>query len=221
VLRRYRSDPFCRMTSARGVLPVSYGFIERVVFDGDQQLYEIRAPGMEGQESMFESDHPDQYANTVLFASRRTGRVLNTHGLGIDRAVSVTRLGHIEGAAVNRTVYLHANWRGQYTSATDDNGWVCMGQREPQLGRCLLVLNLQGAEVISFLRTQFLPARGRAQAPLGGEPPRVEGGQERAAVHAEPLLRSGDGPIHPGGSDWAGGGGINLNRPGIAGGSQT
>lgn len=127
VLRRYRSDLFKRGTCTATAPIVSYSFLERVVHDGDQILYEVRAPGEELNPTLYpdmmETDHSDRYFDVPdLWQEQVLGRVAYTHGLGIDEVLSVTRVGIINASAENRTLYLHRNWRGQYTKGSEDAG---------------------------------------------------------------------------------------------------
>ncbi|HET7464624.1 MAG TPA: hypothetical protein VFJ82_25505, partial [Longimicrobium sp.] len=82
--------------------------IERLVWDGDQLQWEIRAPGADW-------DYKEDDAATGEY----DGRVGYTHGLGIDAPLSLQRIGHTAGTM---TVIPHANWRGIFETVTFSNG---------------------------------------------------------------------------------------------------
>ena len=96
--------------------PCAQSYMERTVWDGDQVLAEIRAPGGdEVASSAWESDSPSY---TTLSGGTVYGRVTYTHALGalgIDAPVAVTRTGLSEGV---RLVFPHANWRGEVASGS-------------------------------------------------------------------------------------------------------
>jgi len=80
--------------------------IERYIWDGDQLLYELRAPG----------DTSDAL-ETEYGSGRKHGRVAYVHGGGIDTPLGLVRYDF-------GTVLLvpHADWRGQWELATDEDG---------------------------------------------------------------------------------------------------
>lgn len=143
VLRRYRSD--CELQGSCGSTSQYDGFVERTVYDGDQVLYEIRSPGGKyATDDSMEVDNLDQ-AFPGINGEARYARVVYTHGPGgIDRALAVTRLGWIrsnnESGWANVTVFLHPDWRGEYTQGTDSLGhhdfceWIS-GSKQP--GMCI------------------------------------------------------------------------------------
>jgi len=96
--------------------PCAQSYMERTVWDGDQVLAEIRAPGGdEVASSAWESDSPSY---TTLSGGTVYGRVTYTHALGaldMDAPVAVTRTGLSEGV---RLVFPHANWRGEVASGS-------------------------------------------------------------------------------------------------------
>ena len=84
--------------------------IERTVWDGAQMLYEIRAT------------HSLSYDGTPSAGTLGAyGRVLYTHGGGIDQPLAVTRLG-LEGQPSAVTLSLHAGWQGEFVGATLPSG---------------------------------------------------------------------------------------------------
>jgi RHS repeat-associated protein len=85
--------------------------IERIVWDGDQILWEIRSDGStSAQTYQMEGDNA---------AGDFLGRVGYTHGLGIDAPLDITRVGLGAGTM---TVVPHANWRGMYGLGTFADG---------------------------------------------------------------------------------------------------
>jgi RHS repeat-associated protein len=82
-------------------------FVERTVWDGDQVLYEIRAPG--GPTEPASTLEADQTAFGAHY-----GRVVYTPGLGIDQPLELVRLDY-DGVIVTVP---HADWRGTYDMVT-------------------------------------------------------------------------------------------------------
>ncbi|MGI8496134.1 MAG: RHS repeat-associated core domain-containing protein [Gemmatimonadaceae bacterium] len=122
ILRRWQSECVILTSGTSCADSANYeGHIERTVYDGDQILYEIRSPGALGTSAaVLESDNLDitpggYFTNGNL----QYARVVYLHGAGVDRALSVTRLGTLRGTISNLTMFLHANWRGEYTMGTD------------------------------------------------------------------------------------------------------
>ena len=89
-----------------------FSVVQRTVWDGDQVLYEIRSPGADSTPaSGLERDVGVDPVKPRLY-----GRVAYTHGLGIDRPLSLTRMDYEGSAQV--TVVPHRNWRGLFDSGT-------------------------------------------------------------------------------------------------------
>lgn len=86
--------------------------ITRYVWDGDQLLHELKA---NGAHSLTQSAL--QHEST---SGRQTGRVLYTHGGGIDQPLGVYREGYANeyGWAGIFLVVPHANWRGRFDLGT-------------------------------------------------------------------------------------------------------
>src|SRR6266516_394501 len=117
ILVRSRHDLGC---AGSGINPCSdiYSVIERYVWDGDQMLYKIRSPGGDNVTNAdLERDTIPIYRVKAPF-----GRVVYTHGLGIDQPVSVIRMGYSSTWAAPVAVIPHANWRGSFDQGTFDNG---------------------------------------------------------------------------------------------------
>ncbi len=103
VLVRRRLDPACQVECT--------STIERFVWDGDDILAEIRAPGQDGTSAAsLESDNS---------TGAQYGRVLYTHGMGIDAPLSLVRTGHAVGTF---TVIPLANWRGIFDQGRFPDG---------------------------------------------------------------------------------------------------
>jgi RHS repeat-associated protein len=77
--------------------------IERSIWNGDQLLVELRAPGG----SLYDTQHT---------SGKQTGRVSYVHGPGIDAPLSVYRAS-FPSASTTRIIPF-ADWRGQYTRGT-------------------------------------------------------------------------------------------------------
>ncbi|HEX6746130.1 MAG TPA: RHS repeat-associated core domain-containing protein [Longimicrobium sp.] len=113
--------------------------VRRTVWDGDQVLAEIQAPAATGTAaSTMENDQfrPSVNANSVVIPSglRDTadvaptdtvpqaqtyggfhfGRVVYTHGPGIDAPLSLVRIAYSDSIPAPQLVVLHNDWRGEY-----------------------------------------------------------------------------------------------------------
>jgi RHS repeat-associated protein len=84
--------------------------IERYIWDGDQLLYELRAPGDTSDNLEYEAGTGDQF-----------GRVAYVHGPGIDAPLGIVRDRY---ESWNSTFLLvpHSDWRGQWELGTDEDG---------------------------------------------------------------------------------------------------
>jgi RHS repeat-associated protein len=89
-----------------------YSTIERVVWDGDQILAEVRQPGAGGENL----DLPPNLGGSPY---QQYGRVLYTQGPGIDAPLDGIRM---EYNGTTKLLRPHANWRGTYDAATDSTG---------------------------------------------------------------------------------------------------
>lgn len=105
VLVRTRSDSTC--VPAKESCRSS---ITRFVYDGDQVLYEISMPGADSvTAAQLERD-----TSTIFSPTNSFGRVLYTHGLGIDKPLDIIRVAYDSiwpGAVM---VVPHENWHGVY-----------------------------------------------------------------------------------------------------------
>jgi len=87
-------------------------YFERTIWDGDQVLYEIRAPG-----NAPEDDDAGNTVNDHLY-----GRVTYVHGPRLDQPLMTLRADQPSGSALS--LYLYADWRGEITAGTWPGGWV-------------------------------------------------------------------------------------------------
>src|SRR5690606_23724880 len=119
----YRYDAFgrrvfvrSRSTASCGTSPCAESYAERTVWDGDQLLAEIRAPGdsASAASGAIESDSPSYPS---LLGGYPFGRVTYVHGVGIDAPLAVTREG-LAGTSGGLSVYPHGNWRGEYSDGS-------------------------------------------------------------------------------------------------------
>jgi RHS repeat-associated protein len=117
----YRYDALSRRVLVRTRRDHTCGWecsseITRYVWDGDQILLEIQAPGGDVNTLELENDNG---------SGSRAGRVVYTHGPGIDRPLDVIRTGfwglpsHWGGPILILPV---ANWRGTLIGGTDARG---------------------------------------------------------------------------------------------------
>ena len=119
VLLRTRGEWGCSGTGCRKLL-------QRFVWDGDQLLYEISAPGATGETAAnMERDvgHP---LSTNLYDHYFTGRVAYTHGLGLDQPLAVIRVEHSALFDTPFVVTPYTTWKGDYDSGTGapcENVW--------------------------------------------------------------------------------------------------
>jgi len=112
VLVRTRRDPWCDTSWCTST-------ITRFIWDGDQILSEIRAEGGNG---WLEEDNP---------TGQQYGRVVYTHGGGIDQPLDIMRIGSQTGTAPILPI---ATWRGTYVQGTDAHGRrIC---RPAEYGPC-------------------------------------------------------------------------------------
>jgi RHS repeat-associated protein len=109
-------------------LPICQGYIERTVYDGNQVLVEVRMPdtvGISAQDIERDTGGTATYENTRI----QFGRVVYTHGLGIDDPVDVVRVGFDTLYPGPTQIIPMVDWRGGYDAAVLANGaeHVCTG----------------------------------------------------------------------------------------------
>jgi RHS repeat-associated protein len=129
VFEEYRYDAFGRRVGTRRRMAWSCTNTNsdcastwtRTVWDGDQILVEIRAPGAYGTGvSAMENGAPTGVSTDAY----PYGRVRYVHAGGIDQPIAVLRYG-MTGITDPYIVYPHANWRGQFESGHIPNGTLC------------------------------------------------------------------------------------------------
>lgn len=125
---RARRGSYCTSESCHSTL-------DRVVWDGDQILHEIRVPG---GDTLSAAALERDTATIVGAAHAPYGRVAYAYGpLGIDRPLSVIRMGYtvsqrqrdaypgyrarMDSLRGAQTVFPHENWRGLFDDGTFDN----------------------------------------------------------------------------------------------------
>ncbi|MDB4951401.1 MAG: hypothetical protein JWM27_4050, partial [Gemmatimonadetes bacterium] len=106
-------------------------FVRRTVWDGDQVLAEIQAPGQTGTPAAtMEKDVgfsvaaassvvPDTAdappsSTSHYYPGYYYGRVLYTHGPGIDHPLAITRVEYSDSLPGPITIYPHENWNGSF-----------------------------------------------------------------------------------------------------------
>jgi RHS repeat-associated protein len=102
-----------RCTAAPSLDEYCRGYVERTVWDGDQVLYEIRAPGQDDASSY--AMESDSYAGTYPYTSYdgMLGRVGYVHAGGMDAPIAVYRMG-MAGQPAAVGVAPHANFQGDF-----------------------------------------------------------------------------------------------------------
>lgn len=125
------------------------GYLERIVWDGDQVLYEVRTAGADSVPSTeLEKDNP----SSTQAHGYPYGRVAYTHAQGIDQPVLIARSG-LSGLADPTVMAPHADWRGRYRGGSYTNGQPCTAG-----SGCTLVDWPAGELTVDGQRTQ--PAAG-------------------------------------------------------------
>ncbi len=117
------------------------------MWEGDQILYEVRAPGSKATASYsVESDSPG--GNGEFGSPNAYGRVGYTHAGGIDRPLGVIRMSY---TSVWAAVYPETNWRGLYETATTDTGTMYANQQ---------FVDFPGARATAFMGEPVHPDTG-------------------------------------------------------------
>ncbi|HZG44353.1 MAG TPA: hypothetical protein VEY93_15490, partial [Longimicrobium sp.] len=104
IMVRTRRDPWCGGAACSST-------ITRFIWDGDQVLAEIRGEG------------GADYSETPNQTGPQYGRVVYTHGGGLDQPLDIMRSSGVGGAAILLPI---PTWRGTFVTATDSAGnMVC------------------------------------------------------------------------------------------------
>jgi hypothetical protein len=214
-------EPECRLSKVR-----------RVVWDGDEELYEIQMPGADTSSYMETDTNLPGLTSQVSGASGARvdpnpfyGRVAYTHALGIDQPVGIVRMNY--GDRVNdhgddvgyrslEPFLISPIWneRGQPYLATFSDGGVSKCQSPSNVGADTLVrcvyIGFQ-AGWAAYMRPSFRPNHWHGSL--------AQDKQDATGTNfqKESLLRFGEGAFHAGRSDWASGWGksvrIRRQRP--------
>lgn len=135
VLVRTRSEYMCRYTCLNT--------LRRIVWDGDQVLYEISAPGGSGSapadrerdtglavpaylaagEESPSSPRPDGYFGPMAARAFPYGRVMYVHGAGLDAPLALYRMEYSDSLVAPQRVVPHADWRGSYDGGFWGMSW--------------------------------------------------------------------------------------------------
>jgi hypothetical protein len=226
--------------------------VRRTIWDGDQVLAEIQAPGETGVLPVrMELDHgvnahvatgslvvatglldAAEFAPTDTVPQAQTylgfhfGRVLYTHGPGIDAPLSLVRMDYSDSISTPQLVVLHNDWRGQYDLGSYNNGTLSKPCRRITRSSQFQTYTSDGQidtdPKFSADEHQLVPLPGggvagaarvghpRDAQPQHQRPQRLDGHadrrharQQRPHVHAQPLLRPVHRPLHAGRSDRA------------------
>jgi RHS repeat-associated protein len=86
--------------------------VRRTIWDGDQILYEIRAPGGTGKGALMEKD--TGLAVAFPATTYAYGRVMYTHGGGLDQPLSFTRMEFSDRLHAPVTIIPLSTWNGSY-----------------------------------------------------------------------------------------------------------
>jgi RHS repeat-associated protein len=110
--------------------------MRRVVWDGNQELYEIQMPGLDADSTLWENDTAHVHQRSFIFPividhNPQYGRVAYTHALGLDAPVAVTRINYVD-SVYNKaagfhdypafTVVPHWDWQGNADVGTMSDG---------------------------------------------------------------------------------------------------
>jgi len=87
--------------------------LRRTVWDGDQVLYEISARGKTGT-SAYLMERDTALAPAFRSAHFPFGRVVYTHGTGIDQPLAITRMEYSDSMPQPLTIVPLATWKGTY-----------------------------------------------------------------------------------------------------------
>jgi RHS repeat-associated protein len=102
-----------------------FNAVVRTVWDGDQILYEISAPGRtDASNSDMDDDNPPLPPS--LGGGHFYGRVQYTHAHGIDLPVLVTRMGYSQDLNLPITMWPLTNWAGRFDAGEAINGCVAI-----------------------------------------------------------------------------------------------
>jgi RHS repeat-associated protein len=99
--------------------------LRRTVWDGDQVLYEISAPGAtRASPEQMEADtgHRSDFRSTHF----PFGRVAYTHGGGIDQPLALTRMEYSDSMPTPTTIVPMATWKGSYDTGHFANAPQCL-----------------------------------------------------------------------------------------------
>ncbi|MFL5384683.1 MAG: hypothetical protein ACJ8GN_19335, partial [Longimicrobiaceae bacterium] len=117
VLVRTRSEFACTLRCLN--------ILHRIVWDGDQVLYEISAPGHSGATAaQMEADtglavpYFQNAQHTAVAGFFPYGRVMYEHGAGIDAPLAVVRMEYSDELKGPQVIVPHADWRGTYDRGT-------------------------------------------------------------------------------------------------------
>jgi len=158
VLVRTRSEYTCHNTSDCDLS------VRRFVWDGDQILYEIRYPAGGGGGAPLASIEQDTGRATPIHSGYDGwgpyGRVVYTHGPGIDAPLGLVRMNFNDTLSAPFTVVLHRDWRGSVDAGSLIDGKL--------LGHCVagqpcFFADWPASQTFAGHRTSV----GRLNAPLG------------------------------------------------------
>lgn len=156
--------------------------VERIVWDGDQIVAEIRARA--DTTRVWENDDH----NGLFF-----GRVIYTHGPGIDAPLALHRIG-LESEAAPLTVVPLANWRGLFELARFDDGSTFKDEIQAAI---------PGAGRLDGERLHAPDAEPAGEQQLVRLADHQPARRQRHPLPPQPPVRPGDGHIHSGRSDRA------------------
>lgn len=92
------------------------GLLQRFVWDGDQLLYEVSAPGATGEAAVTMERDTGHVRGTS--GAYFTGRVAYTHGMELDAPLAVHRFEHSQYFPDPFTIVPYSTWKGDYDSGT-------------------------------------------------------------------------------------------------------
>ena len=190
-----------------------FGQVIRTVWDGDQILREISAPG--GSNATAAQMENDQTVTPLQSGWYPYGSVTYTHGPGIDAPLALTRVGYSDSIPGTVRIVPYANWNGRYdggvgircvtihsstqiqpdsTSSGSQNGNPSAGNGDWQ--HCTDV----NCPASAMWSTYERKSGAWAGPPVDGKPGAARPRPQRPPLPPQPLLRPRHRPLHAGGS---------------------
>jgi RHS repeat-associated protein len=142
VLTRTRQEHICH--NAQGIMRDCIQSVVRTVWDGDQMLYEVSAPGASGSPAQ-EMERDTGHSVPLLFSGNYYGygRVAYAHGLGIDDPATVVRVEYSDTLPWAVSIQPVSSWAGRYDGGM---GLQCVTYAGTGTGQIAIVVPEPGSE---------------------------------------------------------------------------